>query len=244
MIRILLILLPITSLAQGFEWHGTGRLPEKFPIFFAGVNSNVEFSLHEGEFDFIEANTVCCPYSNANGLGFNAQLSADYWYSNDITLTVAIGYRLAPVIFSSETSIPIAPGEEWLTEFSSDIGLHYLFVDFGFKYNLISQFYIGLSLNPSILIFNSQEHKEKSLNPDIPFANGEYETEIPGSIPELNSISLGILFSVGYNIVISRGLYISPQINYGMPLTAIAKDSDWMRDSFSFGITFYHGINF
>lgn len=228
--------------AQGFDWQNNARLPMTFPDWYLGIVVQGNLSDHHGEVAFIEANTLCCPYDGGTGAKILFGVSAEKWTNGNFAGNVSLAFSYENIEFSAKESIPVEPGKFWDTEFVSAIAISTINLDMGIKYRLMeTKFSLGFGIDASLLIGNNQKHKEVSLSPDYPFADGSFEFIITdGKLPDLNIFQIVPTANLSYDIDMGYPNYatISTGVNY--PLFELA--DNWRREYLTVSFIYYFGM--
>ncbi len=238
-----------SSLAQGFDWELSPRLPQNYSSLFFGLGGSYSHSKEFGVFSFYEKDCNCGNFSGGKSSGFSLQLTSEYWLPSGLwSLRAAAGYNETNPEFSSVSSLPInINGQENFIDYENTYSgnLSYVFLNFGAKRRLFeSHFYLAADLGLSFLINNKEKHIEKIVGPDWapPFSTNppSYSRIVAyGEIKDIYKMNVMPIISAGYDVDLGTGYYMSPAVSCALPMMNLISSGNWRRTSFSLSLSLF-----
>jgi hypothetical protein len=101
---------------------------------------------------------------------------------------------------------------------------------------------ISFGLNTGLVVGASYSQKEELVSP----SNSLYENGLrqrnmtTGDIPNTSALQLGALAGIGYDVLIGKSLFLTPEVQYGLQLTNLVSDINWKANSLRFGVSVRH----
>lgn len=235
-IRLFIIFIFTSSInifGQGFAWQYSPRLPFKTPKLFYGINANFGLVTSKGNVTFLENKITCPKFENGNGTNFSVGINFEYWNKNNQTAyTGNINYLRNYINYSSLDFVPIS--NSIVAEYENQLALDYsaIVLSVGYKYRILeTHLTIGASLDLGINFTNNFVVKEKILGPPEvpPFSTNppSYERNVlNGEFNKFNLINFSPRFSIGYDLQVGLGKYITPLISAEIPLTKMLSEDN------------------
>lgn len=238
--QLLLILFGLASavptLAQGFDWQYSARNPTESPRRFLGAVVSAGYATHQGSLPYLERDLSipCCTYENGSGLPLGFGLTFEQWLPNNIAAYGAVGYRLltASFVAPSTQSEPMFDGRTLVTQYEYGSTLHYLDISGGTRYRLPStHFSLGVGVRVQVLVGSAATHTHRVISP-----SDFYFTENPPSqvkefrfvnVADAAPLVIAPYLTVGYDISLANGMYLSPLATVGIPVMSTASNATW-----------------
>jgi len=241
----------VTNLhAQGFDWQYNARFPSTSPIRFIGAEIASGYTMHNGSLPYLakDLGFTCCTYENGTGIPLALGITGDYWVAGDWALTGSLGYRAHNASFSAKSDpLPLADGRIFQTEYVYASTLHYAAASVGARYRLLgTHVTIGGGVRGMVLLGTSATHTERILSPDDRYFNGnppskEIVHDTRG-LPDAQRLMVVPYVQLGYDISISRGVYLSPTLTLGLPLMSVSSDATWRMTDVGIGVRLLRGF--
>lgn len=98
---------------------------------------------------------------------------------------------------------------------------------------------VSFGLNTGLLVGATYSQKEEIQSP----SNALYENNLrqrnvsSGSISNTSALQLGALVGAGYDVLVGRNIFVTPEIQYGLQLTNLVSDINWKANSLRFGVS-------
>lgn len=246
-LTILCIFCNVELKSQGFDWQLSPRMPEKYSDLFFGVYASYAFSNETGKFNYYEDECNCGKFENGTGSNLSFGAVSEYWLEDGQTaLKAGAKFSMHSPEFSANQSLPIIlnNGTEALIHyrntFKSDIQL--LSLNAGVKRRLFESFFFAsLDLQFIFLLDNTEKHYEEitgpSYAPPFPTNPPSYKRLVSeGKIEDMNSLVIRPELSLGYDLDIGIGYYISPQLSISYNLTNIIDKGNWKSLQYGIGV--------
>jgi hypothetical protein len=252
----MLALVVATSLdgrAQGFDWQYSARYPTSSQTQFIGASLSAGYALHQGSLPYIEQDLeqalACCTYERGTGIPLAFGITYEQWLPSDLAVYGVVGYRMMTASMTAPPTEPepLSDGRLLVTQYEYDATLHYLDLTGGIRYRFDgTHFTIGAGLRLQALAGSSATHVHRVLSPsDYSFTTNppSREKEIPttGVSDAAGFVAVPFL-SVGYDISIMRGVYLSPLITVGLPLMSTAATATWQTTDVGLMIRLYRAL--
>lgn len=243
-VLLLGLAMPLVMTAQGFDWQYSVRQPVNPPTTFYGAEATYGRSLHGGGFQYLER-VPCCSFEDGQGSNYSLSVMLESWERGDLAVWGGLGYRNVAGLFASDVQrFPLSDGRTVQTQYEYSTSLSYIVLQGGVRFRpFASNVNIGAGLRLSTLLGASGSIEEVVLSPEDYFftTNPPSRRHQMGSVNTVASISAfnaAFLLSGGYDIAIARGMYLSPQIVFGIPLTNTASDVQWRTADVSVSIRY------
>ena len=246
---IMIFLLPVVSLSQGFDWQYSSRLPSKYPYLFIGGIAETNYLIHYGYIDLTEGYSKCCTFENGNGIGNGFGIASEYW-KGIWAIYGTLTFSSFPGNFTADgitLKRKLNDGTVYDVKYQNDFksSLSYVFFELGAKYRIFqSHMHVGGGLKLGFLTNNKAEHIERIVSPaEERFADGTQSQILSdGKISDLRSYVITPRIRIGYDLTFGTGLYASPTFSIGLPILNIAKNAQWQTWSFTLGISVYKDL--
>lgn len=98
---------------------------------------------------------------------------------------------------------------------------------------------LSVGLNTGFLVGASYSQKEEIQTP----SNALYENNLRqrnisnGTIANTSALQLGALVGAGYDVLVGRNIFVTPEVQYGLQLTNLVSDITWKSNSLRFGVS-------
>lgn len=98
---------------------------------------------------------------------------------------------------------------------------------------------ISFGLNTGFLVGASYSQKEEIQTPSTAlFENGLRQRNVSsGTISNTTALQLGALVGAGYDVLVGRNIFVTPEVQYGLQLTNLVSDVSWKANSLRFGVS-------
>lgn len=98
---------------------------------------------------------------------------------------------------------------------------------------------ISFGLNTGLLVSASYSQKEEIQTPSTAlYENNLRQRNVSsGSISNTSALQLGALVGAGYDVLVGRNIFVTPEIQYGLQLTNLVSDVSWKANSLRFGVS-------
>lgn len=237
----------VSAVAQGFDWQYSARLPFDSPIRFYGVELATGYSTQFASLDYLEKGTpfTCCTYDNGSGIPYGVLLAVDYWLAPDISAQGGLGVLVRNVSFTSDPqSFPrIDNSGVYIvsSEYVFQGSITYVTAQASMRYRLLgTHLNVGGGLKLLLKLSETQTQIDRVLGPDDYFFDGNpptKEKDLEATL--LNDASAFVIepfLSVGYDLSLRRGMYLTPAITVGGPVTSLSKTQPWRSIDFGFSL--------
>lgn len=252
MIRASVLLLLLTAIAicasaQGFDWQYSARLPFESPVKFYGVELSSGYSTHFASLDYLEKGTsfTCCTYDRGTGMPYGVALSGDYWLTSDVSIQGALGITIRNVKFTSEPqNFPRVINSIVRTvtsEYVFNGSITYAGLQAAMRYRLLgTHLSVGGGLKLLLKLSETQTQIDRVIGPDDYFFEGNPPSKVEDlDATILNDASAFVIepyVSVGYDLTIRRGMYLTPTVTIGGPVTSLSKTQQWRSLELGFSL--------
>lgn len=233
-ILIIILILPLASFSQGFDWQLTSRHPYEITNKYIGAVAGLSFGKQIGNFPFLERDIVCCNYQGGTGLGVQFGLGGEFWYQYDLAFSGSLTYSVINAKFSTETTVirktsPDLPGFNWTTAYNSNISLSYVTLDLAIKKRIYNKLNLKAGLDFNINIRSTESHENVVVEPqNVPFADGTFVKELSnGRIGKLTPFVVGINLGMSYDINLGIERYGELSALGGYSLNSYLVDNSW-----------------
>ena len=151
-------------------------------------------------------------------------------------LRTMLTYYDVSAVFSYEeirNSVQVGDNPDIMVRYSraSDVDLRMLaFTPVFALYPTRSGFFLQAGLELGIPVKALYDNNERILTPDVTYFDGstEYTLLATDNIPGGKKVRLAIAGAAGYDIMLSPGILLTPQVGLNLPLTSVSSiDSDW-----------------
>ncbi|MBU3741148.1 MAG: hypothetical protein FGM24_02565 [Candidatus Kapabacteria bacterium] len=224
------------TVAQGFDWQYSARYPTSSPTRFLGAAVGGGYAIHQGRLPYLEQDVpvACCTYENGTGLPLSIVVGYEQWTSANIAVHGMAGYRLMTAGMSAPPTFdePLSDGRLLVTQYTYNANLHYADITGGVRYRLgRSHLSVGAALRLSLLLGTTATHRLDVISPsDYTFNTNppSRSIDIPVvGVPDATPLLVSPLITLGYDISIANGLYLSPLLTIGLPLMNTANGVTW-----------------
>lgn len=98
---------------------------------------------------------------------------------------------------------------------------------------------LSFGLNTGLLVSASYTQKEEIQTPsNALFENGLRQRNVSnGTISNTTALQLGALVGAGYDVLVGRNIFVTPEVQYGLQLTNLVSDVAWKSNSLRFGVS-------
>ncbi|MFP4529141.1 MAG: hypothetical protein ACLFQX_11350 [Candidatus Kapaibacterium sp.] len=246
-IYIALLISPIAALAQGFDWQYSARVPTGSPTLFIGINPEISFINHGGDFDFLERETTCCTYESGSGTGFRLGLAAEQWLTPDLAAGLRFSISASNARFTSRQSVPLNPQTLLVTEYSFESEIIYFNGVINARRRIAgTHFSAGALLEIGFAMQTTNLFSESIISPDYEYFNTSPPSqtrEIPlGHVPSTLPIAFSPGIMAGWDFTFGRGLYATIYSSAKFNAFNVITEERWRRWSVGIGINIYKGI--
>jgi len=190
--------------------------------------------------------TACnCEFNGGAGTGLAAGLMFERLTRSEFTWGIAAGYENRSInsrFREVEGVVQTSPGGKEYTvplTFLNEANLNLsLFTATPYvKYEFLNFFYARLGVSLGYVFSSGLSHVKTLESSTVTFPNGETgSVNIPGSndgsvlledgpVKDLRAFQLGLMFGVGKDIRLSKKVFLSPIIQYLLPITTIGANS-------------------
>ncbi len=239
---LLLLASSVCALAQGFDWQYSARVPTPSPIRFVGLEVMTGWTDQTGPLPYIQTGLgfECCRYENGSGIPLAIGVGGEYWISGDVALTGTFGYRGQGASFTTTgDTLPRVGKEPVITQYELSARLHYAALTAGAKLRLFeTHLTVGLGARFMVSLGSSSTQTERIVQPsDYTFNNGAKEMVLSSSpIDNLKPFVVVPYLQLGYDISVSRGMYLTPTFTLGIPLMSVASSATWHMTELGVGV--------
>lgn len=208
-----------------------------------GVHGGINYNYHNTNFNSLSGVPNCCTsYSSGmQGNGINLGALVEIPISDLIALQVRGTYS----DLSGATSIREFIGQKWVADKPVPVNVNHN-LDANIAVASIDPianirlFDFPLDINAGLtfgsLVSKKAVQSEKLVSNEFLFTDTtNSRNNFSGDIPNASSMYLGALIGLGYEIMLTDKLYLSPEISYVAPFTKIAEGLDWSVSSLKFG---------
>ncbi len=101
---------------------------------------------------------------------------------------------------------------------------------------------VSFGLNTGFIVGSNYTQKEELITPsNALYENGLKQRNITtGAIPNTSALQLGALVGLGYDVLVGKSIFITPEVQYGLQLTNVVSDTGWKANSLRFGVSVRH----
>lgn len=236
---------PIWS--QGFDWEYSARMPFEIPTLYIGGSILADVSFHSGNIKSLERTFTCAEYGSGSGFAGGAGLSAEWWIQPRTALSFSTIIRTNNVVFASPTvQLPLATGEFLSERYSLSTNALYLSVVAAAKQRILLPFaFVGAGIQLDSRISGSISQKVEALEPTWFKYNDTRSTskQLSNSeVSELRQLTASLLLSVGYDLDVGEGQYLSPSLNVALPLTSASTATEWYNTTLGIRCSWLFGL--
>jgi hypothetical protein len=232
--------------AQMFDWQYSVRLPFNSPKLFIGGGAAAIYGTHSvQDFRAVSEEFRCGNYTSGTGTGFAVFGAGEYWFREDVAFGGRIEY--ASVSGKFITQVPPVPfkrnGEvmELRREFALTTTLSTITFDAYAKWLVTgTHFHAGAGIAAGLRVGSQFSQSESIISPE------EFAAEIQygqADVQNIAALSLRPSLRLGYDAEISRGIYATPFVTLGMPLTSASSASGWRFWTLTVGVQVVFGVN-
>jgi len=248
--KIYLILISLTLIlsSQYINAQQT-KSDSEVPVMYLGGYANFNYNMHIADFVELPGYPSCCPeYKTGNGYGFSLGGLLEIPLKPSLNLGGRLGISMLNGTFTENdrignTLVRIinSPNEPEIRDVKVDhiIDASILALDFEPYINFIffNKLYSTVGIRFSYLLNPTFDTREEITSPnDVVFLDGRaLRNDFDGQdIPNLNAFQIGASVGLGYELVIGRDSYLSPEIRYYLPFMNISS-VDWKIAQFQIG---------
>ncbi len=202
-----LVLCVSESRAQPFHWEYSARLPEQTPSMFVGLTGSASMLWLSAVPSIDKSISECnCLQSKGQSSVVDIGLASEYWFDN-VAYTLRLGMQYNRINFGGRyEGFPVRGTDSLFVQEQGQLSSYNVILSGGAKYTLF----------PLALFLRAEIHALIAVRESMIFSrdiifNGVERTEtiIPGTI---QSLRLGAMIGVGYDIAIAQNTYLSPEI--------------------------------
>ncbi len=234
----LLITCAVAASAQGFDWQYSARQPFESPIRFYGIELSSGYGRHFASLDYLERGTgfTCCTYERGQGMPYGVLLAGDYWLTPDVSVQGGLGVVVRNVTFTSDPQSFPRVKDSIVSIVSSEYvfqgSITYATVQAALRYRLLgTHLNVGGGVKLMVKLSESQTQIDRVIGPDDYFFGGNppsKEKVLPATIlDDASTFVIEPYVSVGYDLAIRRGMYLTPTVTLGGPVTSLSKTQLW-----------------
>lgn len=200
-----------------------------------GVTGGIDYNMHSGEFYLTENGIVCCRFDKGSGLGPVAGAKAFIPLAGDLEFSPRVLYESRggtftslsePLpFFGSGNQVEMVQFEDKLDATINTIGLDllasYRLTDFGL--------YVAAGPSAGIVVKKDFVKTESIANPaGVDYLDGSNQKQtFQGELSIINSTLIALRGGVGLTFEVADGIYVNPEVLYGLPLNRISKEDNW-----------------
>lgn len=225
-IILILFIIPLAIFAQGFDWQYSDRMPFEMPTSFVGAylqfangNFSNPIALKEGE-------EHCCDLANGINSNYGIGASSDFFIEDGLfdgygsAISVSLGYSQASQKFNRLQSVPKDVNKLLVTMFESETDIQQVNLKIAWKNRIPDYFvYFEIGLWSDYKLSEANSYIEKVVSPsNYDFGNGETSRSLNGTTDKIKQINFGLFASIGYDLNLGLGKYLSPFIEIYPPL--------------------------
>lgn len=226
---------------QGFDWQYSVRTPMSSPVRFLGVDAGMGAALHMGTLPYVEA-VPCCSFDHGTGSVLWIGMVMERWNEDDLAFSGSVGYRRVTGGFTSAfDTLPRRDMAPLLTQYEYDVSLHMAYATGGVRYRILgTHLTAGAMVRLTALVGSTTALRDRVVAPaGDRFPNGSTVQELPaGPLGSLATVGVSVGLSLGYDIGIGTGSYLSPAVVFGLPVTDATTDASWRFLDVSVGIRY------
>lgn len=232
--------------AQGFDWQYSARVPFESPVRFYGVELASGYGRHFASLDYLEKGTgfTCCTYDRGSGIPYGVLVAADYWIMPKVSLQGGLGVVVRNVTFTSDPQqFPRADNSIVSTEYVFHGSITYATLQAAIRYRILAtHLNLGGGIKLMAKLSETQTQIDRVIGPDDYFFNDNppsKEKDLEATIlDDASAFVLEPFISVGYDLSLWRGTYLTPTLTVGGPITSLSKSQPWRSLDLGFGIRF------
>ncbi len=239
-----LFAVPLLVKSQGFDWQYSVRQPSAPPTTFLGFEAGYGRAMHSGGLEYVEQ-VPCCQFAAGEGVPMWLSAVVETWQRGDVALWAGVGYGNVTATFASDVQeFPLYDGRTLRTEYAYNTAMGYLSLQGGLRFRpLASNVTIGAALRLGTLIHSSSTLEEVVLSPsDYQFTTNppsqRHLVDAGRTVASASAFLASVALTGGYDISLARGMYVTPTIVVGLPLTTTAANADWRTFDVSFALRF------
>ncbi len=238
------------AIAQGFGWQPSPRDPFTIPKRYMGVEVGSGYTIHGGSLDYIEAGLgiTCCSHSAGSGIPWRIGVTADEWISPTIAVSLSAGVSMFGVAFVTPTTpVPLSDGVLLRTEYVLEGNLTYATFAGAVSTRLFeSGLYAGGGLRLHVFLGGSLRQTERVVSPDsYYFTTNPRSKEVEVGTTFLDNatpVQVEPYITVGYNVPLAPGYYLSPAISAGIGLLSVTTTDPWRMIDLGVHLRFMKGL--
>jgi len=244
---LILVLSAATGLAQGFDWQPSPRRPYEAPRTFLGLELGIASGSHTGSLPYLEADipNPCCTYESGSGLPIRIGLTGETWIGPRMAAALDVSLQLQSTTFvAAEQSLPRVGRGPLVTRYELDVQTSYLALGASLRQRLGSSMFVASAgMRAGMLLRASMTNREVVVGaPDETFADGTRVQTLPTTgLADAASVVLEPHLSVGYDVPMSVGYYLTPSIMCGYSLTSLSTNHSWRALSIGVGLRLMKG---
>lgn len=202
----------------------------------AGISGGYQSNLHSAAFRQLPGTPSCCPqYQSGTGNGLNAGVFFQLPVSSIVAVQLKGSYALlSGTLRERETQwVPGNNGaqpvsmlvEHRIASEVSAVGIEPAAIVFPFDFPLS----LKLGANVSYILSHTFSQEEVLVSPSyLTFENGDVvRNAATGTIPSAQTVAVGIVAGVGYDLPLSSRLTMTPELLYVQSLSNVSKDVAW-----------------
>lgn len=224
---LLVAVIAVRLAAQDFDWIPSYMQPFRIPHLYGTVGAQGAVGEVADTRAITEGTIICSQYGKGTGLMVMLFGGVEWWALPDASLGGSIGAgwvqseHRAPGIVA-----PLVTGETLRTEYVLSTSRLAISVQAAAKKRLFARYgWISLGLEGMLLFPSQMVQRERVIEPDWYRFNTSPPSQqvyISDGIPINVSMQLSIVGGIGCDIAIQNGLYCSPTLIVGLPLTLSA----------------------
>ncbi len=201
--------------------------------FWVGPQAGLAMTTHSGGF----LTPLCrCEFADGTGKGFIAGVELGYTLSRVVAVAVKVLYQDLRGDYSNTVTLPtlvVGEPERVPVAFQRDLklGLSYLSINPMLQLHPLWGFYVQAGPAFGIRTKSSYSYTMRPIDPAYTYlADGSSVAEIledSGELDGAKSTRLDVRVGAGYNLPLSKYVFLAPEVTYNLPVSTIAADDDW-----------------
>jgi hypothetical protein len=236
--------------AQQLPWTPSLRNPYTAPATFVGIDASVGYSMHSASLPYLDEiySIPCCTYEQGSGAPLGLAAVVETWVMPSIAASASFGITSESVVFTTNPiTIPRVGKPDLQTRYILEHQQSWVSLALGSRMRLSrSPLTIGLKLSANVLIGSASKHKEEVVGPeDYYFLTDPPSKEyvLPETrLADVASLVLRPAIVVSYDMPLTYGYYLSPQLRIERTLGSLSRQHTWSATTISLGLTLYKGL--
>lgn len=242
-ILFLILFMNLGIYSQSFDWELSNRLPFQIPNLYLYGDLSYGLNYLNGEVVVDTEQNNFIRFEDANGNNFRLSVGVEYWYLDNLTFNVGVGFSKMSDKFSQTENLPIFNGEMLILENNYNSNYNNLSISLGSKYRLYDKLNIGGMLIGNMAISANHNFEVEVLAPQwYLFRNGTKNSELFNNKSNEIRGSLHLAVELSYDIQLSYPIYISPYFQASRNIVSQYRNSEISFYMLNFGLRFNYGI--